>query len=102
MVVRLWVGAWWWVGLVLALGGLTGLDEAGGVEAGVDRLEVGKPVGYEPVPVLLAGQGGDCGGDCLEVLSGHVESLPESPQAVNLRGLAGGSASKLDVPRAVV
>jgi hypothetical protein len=52
MVVR-WAGAWWMVGW-LALGGLTGLEEAGDAEAGVGCLEEGNPVGYEPVSVLLA------------------------------------------------
>jgi hypothetical protein len=46
-----WVGAWWLVGW-LALGGLTGLEEAGDAEAGVGCLEEGNPVGNEPVPVL--------------------------------------------------
>ena len=46
-----------WVGS--ALRGLAGLDEAGWVEAGVGVLAVGEPVGDEPIPILLAGQGTD-------------------------------------------
>ena len=46
-----------WVGS--ALRGLAGLDEAAGAEARVGVLAVGEPVGDEPVPILLAGQGTD-------------------------------------------
>ena len=95
--------AWWWVGWVLALWGLTGLDEAGGVEAGVDRLAVGKPVGDEPVPVLLAGQGGDGLSESLEVSAGHGGEPTRATAGCQPAGLVGGgSASEGDVPRAVV
>ncbi len=92
-----------WVGWALAFGRLTGLDEAGRVEAGVDGLAVGEPVGNKPVPVLLAGQAGDCLGESLEVSAGHVESLPDAQPSVKRVGRwAGGSASKLDGEGAVV
>jgi len=76
-----------------ALRGLAGLDEAGGVEAGVGVLAVGEPVGNEPIPVLLAGQGTDCLGQSLEVLAGHVVSLPEAQPLVKGLGVVGGWVS---------
>lgn len=92
-----------WVGWALAFGRLTGLDEAGRVEAGVDGLAVGEPVGNEPVSVFLPWQAGDGRGESLEVFSGHVESLPDAQPSVKRVGRwAGGSASKLDGEGAVI